>query len=330
MGLRTGVDSAPPRVGLGCMGMSEFYGPTDDAESLAALHQAYELGYRHFDTADMYGAGHNERLFGRFLKELGGRKHELLVATKCGIRRTSGSTPTVEIDSSPAYVKQACEASLQRLGLERIDLYYLHRRNVQVPIEDTMGAMADLLAQGKIRAVGLSEVSVVSLRAACKVVTVSALQSEYSLWTRDVERDLLPACAELDVTFVAYSPLGRGFLSGEVTATPVDGKQDLRFHLPRFQPEHLAVNRALLAELATLASELSTTPAQLALAWVLAHGANVCVIPGARKAAHVAANFASRALSLSPAQRARLSASFLPSRVSGERYPAGLLHTVNV
>lgn len=330
MSLKTndGVDT--PRVGLGCMGMSEFYGRTDDAESLRALHRAFELGYRHFDTADMYGSGHNEQLLGRFLKELGSRRSSVFVATKCGIRRKPGPTPAMEIDSSPAYVKRACEASLGRLGVESLDLLYLHRRSAEVPIEDTVAAMAELVAAGKIRNVGLSEVSELTLRAASAVHPIAALQSEYSLWTRDAEQGVLQAASELGIAFVAYSPLGRGFLTGALTQSTIEASQDLRRHLPRFAPGNFDANRALLTDVEAVALEAGCSSAQVALAWVLAQGSFVHIIPGARKTAHVEANFASQQVVLSASQLARLSHTFAPRNVQGARYPEALLSTVNL
>lgn len=318
-----------PRIGLGCMGMSEFYGPQDDQRSLDALAAAFEIGYRHFDTADMYGCGHNEQLLGRFLRSLGSRRHEVLLATKVGIRRDPANPTAISVDSSPAYIRAACEASLKRLGVERIDLYYLHRRNSAVPIEETMGAMKDLLAEGKIAAVGLSEVSVETLRRAARILPIAALQSEYSLWTRDAEREVIAACAELGTRFVAYSPIGRGFLSGELSLDAVHSDGDLRGKLPRFQPGAFEANQRLLGVIETIAADLGVSKAQVSLAWILAKNPAMHAIPGSSKIAHLRDNFAARTLVLPPGHVATLSAAFAPDAVSGLRYPEALLSTVS-
>lgn len=316
-----------PRIGLGCMGMSEFYGDRDDPRSLAVLAEAFERGYRHFDTADIYGKGHNETLLGTFLRGLGRRRDEVVVATKAGIRRDVDGPGTVRIDSRPDYVAQACEASLRRLGLDHIDLYYLHRRDREVPIEDTVGAMQRLRDQGKIGAIGLCEVSAATLRRAAAQVEIAALQSEYSLWTRDPEREIFAACAEVGATFVAYSPIGRGFLSGELQRETVAAAGDLRGMLPRFQPGAFEANERLLGVVSSIARELHATAAQVALAWVLAQGAPCHAIPGTRKAEHLADNLGSLHVELGAAHREALSQAFSPAAVAGERYPAPLLRT---
>jgi len=316
-----------PRLGLGCMGMSEFYGDRDDARSLAVLAEAFELGYRHFDTADMYGKGHNEALLGTFLRGLGGRRHEVLVATKAGILRDVDGPGTVRIDSRPEHVVAACEASLRRLGVEHIDLYYLHRRDREVPIEDTVGAMLRLRDAGKIGAVGLCEVSAATLRRAAAVAPIAALQSEYSLWSRDPEAEIFAACRDVGAAFVAYSPLGRGFLSGELQRQIVAREGDLRGKLPRFQDGAFQANEKLLAVIAAVARELDATVAQTALAWVLSAGPWCHAIPGTCKREHLVANRRSLALELSPAQRQALSDAFSRDAIAGERYPAPLLRT---
>jgi aryl-alcohol dehydrogenase-like predicted oxidoreductase len=316
-----------PKIGLGCMGMSEFYGQSDDAQSLRVLHTALDLGYRHFDTADMYGRGHNEELLGRFLAALGTRRSEVLVATKVGIRRDVPGG--IGVDSTPEYIRTACEASLKRLGVERIGLYYLHRRNPAVPIEETMGAMATLLAEGKVAAVGLSEVSTETLRAATRTVPVSAVQSEYSLWTREPEATLLDACSELGVAFVAYSPLGRGFLSGQLKPSDVAQAGDLRALLPRFRPGAFEANAELLSVVATVAEEVGASQAQVALAWVLAQRPFVHTIPGTRSETRLRENWDSQRLALSTDQCARLAAAFADNAVAGARYPEPLLKTLN-
>lgn len=316
-----------PRLGLGCMGMSEFYGDRDDARSLAALAEAFELGYRHLDTADMYGKGHNEQLVGTFLRGLGGRRHELLLATKAGIRRDVDGPGTLRIDSRPEHVVAACEASLRRLGVDHIDLYYLHRRDREVPIEDTVGAMARLRDAGKIGAIGLCEVSAATLRRAAATAPIAAIQSEYSLWSRDPEREVLAACVEVGAAFVAYSPLGRGFLTGKLARETVAREGDLRGKLPRFQAGAFESNAALLEAVSAVAHELGATVAQTSLAWVLGRAPWCHAIPGTCKPQHLADNLRSLALELSPAQRATLSAAFSADAVSGDRYPAPLLRT---
>ncbi|HSC69424.1 MAG TPA: aldo/keto reductase, partial [Cellvibrio sp.] len=225
------------RIGLGCMGMSEFYGENSDENSLQTLLAAYDIGYRHFDTADMYGKGHNESLLGLFIKKLGSNRKDICIATKVGIKRDANGAGSIEIDSSPEYIIRACEDSLRRLGVEQIDLYYLHRRQRNIPIEETMGAMELLYKQGKIATVGLSEVSADTLIAAHNILPIAAIQSEYSLWSRDVEKEILPTCINLGVNFVAYSPIGRGFLSGKMTQEQINNPNDLRSKLPRFQPD---------------------------------------------------------------------------------------------
>ncbi len=327
--LRSSDGSIVPRVGLGCMGMSEFYGPRDDTASLAAMHAAFDLGCRHFDTADMYGVGHNEELLGRFLRELGSRRDEVLVATKFGIRRIEGP-PGMKVDSSPEYVERAVEASLGRLGIETIDLYYLHRRSPQVPIEDTVGAMSRLREQGKIRALGLSEVAEETLTRAHATHPITALQSEYSLWTRDLESSILPACEARGIALVAYSPLGRGFLSATMQHDAEPKAGDLRQHLPRFQGDNLKANLALLPTLHAIAGEVGATPAQVALAWVLSRSQRVHVIPGTTKAKHLEDNVKAQGLVLSSAQVEELSRTFATQAISGARYPEQLMHTVNV
>jgi len=324
-----GLSDLPGRIGLGCMGMSEFYGHCDDITGLRALHDAWELGYRHFDTADMYGQGHNERLLGRFFADLGGRAEQALLATKVGIRRVPGTEPKIEIDSSPDYLRAACERSLERLGVERLGLLYLHRKSVDIPIEDSVGALQDLVRQGKVAAIGLSEVSVETLERACRVAPIAALQSEYSLWSRDVEAGALAACSRLGVALVAYSPLGRGFLTGQWSAAPAEAANDLRKHLPRFQSGNVEVNEFLLDTLRAVAKEVGHEPAQVALAWVLSAGEHIHVIPGSTRQIHLANNFASGALSLSADQIKRLAHAFRAEAVAGARYPDALLATVN-
>ena len=309
-------------LGLGCMGMSEFYGPSDDAESLRTLARALELGVSLFDTADTYGLGHNESLLGRFLDEGGAaRRRQAVVASKFGIVREAG-TYERRIDNSPAYIRSACEASLRRLGVERIDLYYCHRRDPDVPIEEVVGAMAELVAEGKIGAIGLSEVSVETLRRAHAVHPVAAVQSEYSLWSREPEAGMLAACAELGTAFVAYSPLGRAFL----TATVDTGKladDDFRKRNPRFSGEAEARNRQLVAALGELAVARGLSNAQLALAWLLNKAPHVIPIPGTRRIAYLESNVSAADIALTADELGQLDRLFDPLAVAGARYTEG-------
>lgn len=319
-----------PRIGLGCMGMSEFYGPVSDDTSLNVLLDAFEVGVRHFDTADMYGRGHNERLVGTFLKRLGSQRKDAFVATKVGICRSPENPTAVSIDSTPEYIRRACDDSLGRLGVERIDLLYLHRRNANVPIEESIGAMKELVQSGKVQYLGLCEVSAATLESANTVSPITALQSEYSLWTRDLEVELLDLCDRLGVAVVAYSPLGRGFLTGAITKNQLsDNKTDLRNHLPRFQGENFDANLTLVEKLASVARKTNCTPAQLALAWVLAQRKHLHVIPGVRSSKHLRENFAALTLDLQPPHAHELSLAFGAESVHGDRYPPHLASTLN-
>ena len=303
-------------LGLGCMGMSEFYGARDDVESLATLEAALAAGIDFFDTADTYGHGHNEELVGRFLK---GKRDKVVLATKFGIVRKPG-TYERRVDNSPAYIRSACEASLKRLGVERIDLYYMHRRNPDAPVEESVGAMAELVMQGKVKALGLSEVSVETLRRAHKVHPIAAVQSEYSLWSRDPEQGVLQACAELGVAFVAYSPLGRAFLTGTVSNPDKLPEGDFRKASPRFQAEALERNNRLVAALEKFAAEHKAKPAQVALAWLLGKHPHVVPIPGTKRRTYLAENAAAADIKLNAADIAELDRIFAPGAVAGARY----------
>ncbi|MFZ5895441.1 MAG: aldo/keto reductase [Myxococcota bacterium] len=315
-----------PRVGLGCMGMSEFYGPSDEAKNIDLLLRALELGYVHFDTADMYGNGANEQLLGQFLSRV--PREKVFLATKFGIVR--GGTGGLErtLNGRPDYVRAACERSLQRLGTSYIDLYYVHRRDTSVPIEETVGAMADLVKAGKIRAIGLSEVSVKTLRAAHAVAPIAAVQTEYSLVSREPERELLPACRELGVSFVAYSPLSRGLLTGTLTSERLRAGGDVRQYLPRFAGDNLARNSALLKQLHEVAQTKSCTLSQLALAWVLAQGDDIHAIPGTRSERYLLENFAAGKLTLSSSEVTQISRAIDVSLVAGARYPQGAMQGI--
>lgn len=312
-------------IGLGCMGMSEFYGQTDDADSMRTLARALALGVTHFDSADTYGLGHNERLLGRFLAEGGNtRREQVVLATKFGIVRAAGQYER-RIDNSPTYIRQACEASLQRLGVDHIDLYYCHRRDPGVPIEDVVGAMGELVQAGKVRAIGLSEVSVDTLRRAHAVFPVAALQSEYSLWSREPEDRVLAACAELGVTFVAYSPLGRAFLTGTLETDRLS-ETDFRKHNPRFVGEARAANQRLVQALTAFASERGLSNSQVALAWLLNKHPHVLPIPGTRRIPYLESNVTAVDIALTRTEIEQLDRLFDPRAVAGTRYPeAGLV-----
>ena len=307
-------------LGLGCMGMSEFYGESDDASSLRTLARALELGMTLFDTADTYGLGHNETLLGRFIAEGGtARRRQVVVATKFGIVRAAGQYER-RIDNSPAYIRDACEASLHRLGVERIDLYYCHRRNPDVPIEDVAGALGELVAAGKVGAIGLSEVSVKTLRRAHAVHPVAAVQSEYSLWSREPETGMLAACAELGTAFVAYSPLGRAFLTGTLEVDAL-ADNDFRKHNPRFSGDAQAHNRRLVDQLARFAQARGLSSAQVALAWLLHKQPHVIPIPGSRRLPHLESNARAADVLLDAGAMAELDHLFTPDSVAGARYP---------
>ncbi|MEU8591603.1 aldo/keto reductase [Streptomyces sp. NPDC048664] len=311
-------------VGLGLMGMSEFYGATDDTRSIATIHRALDLGVTLLDSADVYGGGHNEQLLGRALT--GRRRDQVVVATKFGSRLHEG---TFTVDSSPAYARRAVDASLARLGLDHIDLYYLHRRNPDTPVEDTVGALADLVRAGKIRHIGLSEVSSDTLRRAHAVHPVTALQSEYSLWERGLEADILPTARELGIALVPYSPVGRGFLSGTISDTASLAADDYRRHDPRFQGENLRRNLALAERVRTLAADAGVTPTQLALAWLLHQGDDIVPIPGTKRIAYLEENSAAAGIRLDAAQLAALDAALPLGAAAGPRYPEPLMTRVN-
>ena len=313
-------------MGLGCMGMSAFYGATDEGEATRTIHRALELGCNFLDTSDMYGPHTNERLVGAAIAD---RRDEVFLATKFGIKleRDAEGAPRRSIDGSPAYVREACEGSLGRLGLEHIDLYYQHRVDPNTPIEDTVGAMAELVREGKVRHIGLSEASAETIRRAHAVHPIAAVQSEYSLWTRDVEEEVLPTLDELGIALVAYSPLGRGFLSGRFSSPEELDEGDFRRYGPRFSGENLEHNLQLAARVKELAAEKGVTPGQLALAWVLSRGEQVVPIPGTKRVKYLEENLGAAEIELSAEESQRI-ADAVPA-AAGDRYDPQGMTTIN-
>jgi aryl-alcohol dehydrogenase-like predicted oxidoreductase len=311
-------------IGLGCMGMSQSYGPGDDEESIRTVHRALDLGVTFFDTAAVYGGGTNETLVGR---ALGTRRRNIILATKCGIVRGADGKMSA-LDGSPAEIKASCDASLARLGTDCIDLFYLHRVDPATPIEDSVGAMAELVRAGKVRYLGLSEASPSTLRRACRVHPIAALQSEYSLWCREPEGGVLAACRELGIGFVPFSPLGRGFLTGQVKMTELSAG-DMRHTLPRFQGDNLRHNERLVDGLAEMARRKNRAPSQIAIAWVLAQGDDIVPIPGTKRVAYLESNVAAAGITLTADDLATLDGLFPRDGVAGERYTSDLMKWVD-
>jgi aryl-alcohol dehydrogenase-like predicted oxidoreductase len=314
-------------LGLGCMGMSEFYGATDEAESIATIHYAVDHGVTLLDTADVYGIGRNEELVGRAIEK---RRHEVIVATKFGIVRDPANPTARGVSGRPEYVQQSCEASLRRLRISAIDLYYQHRVDPQVPTEETVGAMARLVEQGKVRYLGLSEAGVKTIRRAHATHPIAALQTEYALWSRDPEDELLGVCRELGIGFVPYSPLGRGFLTGRIKKADDFAEGDFRRNSPRFQGENFQKNLEQVKRIETIAAEKHCTPAQLALAWVLAQGEDVVPIPGTKRRKYLEENLGALNVSLSQAELARINEIAPKGITAGLRYPANVMQRIGL
>jgi aryl-alcohol dehydrogenase-like predicted oxidoreductase len=309
-------------IGLGCMGMSQAYGVPDDEESIRTVQRALDLGVTFFDTADVYGQGGNERLLARALVP---RRNDVVIATKCGL--VPG--PPLAVNGSPAHIHAACDASLSRLNTDVIDLYYLHRVDPAIPIEESVGALSDLVRQGKVRFIGLSEASAATIRRAHAVHPITAVQSEYSLWFREPEASVLPACRELGIGFVPFSPIGRGFLAGNVTDIELLPPNDLRRRVPRFVGEHLSTNMALVSALVVIAERNGCTPAQLSLAWLLAKGNDIVPIPGTKRRTYLEQNVAAAGVTLSASEVRELDMLFSPNAVSGERYPEDMMRLLD-
>jgi len=317
-----GADLTVSTIGLGCMGMSEFYGATDEPEAVRTIHRALDLGVTLLDTADMYGPFSNERLVGRAIAD---RRDKVVLATKFGNVRDPQNPSQRRIDGSAEYVRNACDASLQRLGVDHIDLYYQHRVDQSVPIEETVGAMAELVAAGKVRRLGLSEASATTIRRAAAVAPITALQTEYSLWTRHVEDEILPTIRALGIGLVPYSPLGRGFLTGTITSTDSLAPDDFRRQNPRFIGDALAANLALVNRVRSVAERKGVTPGQLALAWVLAQGDDIVPIPGTKRRAYLDENLGALNVTLTPADLAQIESVFPKGAAAGLRYPAAMM-----
>ncbi|MEY9978186.1 aldo/keto reductase [Lysinibacillus sp. RC79] len=318
-------DLSVSSLGLGCMGMSEYYGTQNDEESIATLHYALELGVNFFDTADQYGVGKNEELVGQALKNV---RQQINIATKFAFERDE-SGKVIQINGSPEYVKKACEASLRRLNTDYIDLYYLHRVDPSVPIEETVGAMKELVEEGKVRHIGLSEVSSQTIKRAQKVHPIAALQTEYSIWTRDIEEEILPLCRELNIAVVPYSPLGRGFLSGKIKSVDKFVENDFRRNAPRFQGGNFNQNLSLIRQLEDIANQLNISPAQLALTWLMSNGLDIIPIPGTKRRSYLKENIAAIDFELPNDVKDFINKAIPVGSAAGDRYPVHSMKLLN-
>jgi aryl-alcohol dehydrogenase-like predicted oxidoreductase len=314
-------------LGLGCMGMSGMYGSADETEAISTIHQAIDLGVTFLDTADAYGSGHNETLIG---KAIGDRRDKVIIATKFGLSDISKGGYTIPVNGRPEYVRSACEASLKRLGVETIDLYYQHRVDPTTPIEETVGTMAELVTEGKVRFLGLSEAAAATIRRAHAVHPIAALQSEYSLWSRDVEDEILPTCRELQIGFVPWSPLGRGFLTGQIKTFEDLEPNDWRRVSPRFQGENFGRNLDLVTQVQQMAAEKDCTPAQLAIAWLLQQGEDIVPIPGTKRVSYLLENLGALDVKLTAAELDRIDAILPKGAAAGDRYPSALMQMVDL
>lgn len=314
-------------LGLGCMSMSGIYGTQDEQEAIATIHRAIDLGVNFLDTADAYGGGHNEELVGKAIRN---RREQVIIATKFGLGGISQSGQAMPVNGRPEYVRAACEASLRRLGVDVIDLYYQHRVDPSTPIEETVGAMAELVREGKVRFLGLSEASANTIRKAHAVHPMTALQSEYSLWTRDVEAEILPTCRELGIGFVCWSPLGRGFLTGQIKSFDDLASGDWRRNSPRFQGENFQHNLQLVEKLQTMAAQKQCTPAQLAILWLLAQGNDIVPIPGTKRQTYLEENVGALEVQLTPDELLQIDAIMPAGIAAGSRYPTALMQMVNL
>ena len=324
---KLGEELVVSALGLGCMGMSGVYGAADEQAATDTIHQAIDLGVTFLDTADAYGKGHNETLIGKAIAD---RRDRVVIATKFGLSDVSTGGYTVPVNGRPEYVRSACEASLQRLGVETIDLYYQHRVDPHTPIEETIGAMAELVTEGKVRFLGLSEASAATIRRAHAVHPIAALQSEYSLWSRDVEAEILPTCRELAIGFVPWSPLGRGFLTGQVKTFDDLDANDWRRVSPRFQGENFGRNLDLVAQVQEMADAKNCTPAQLAIAWLLQQGDDIVPIPGTKRVSYLLDNLGALDVKLTMAELDRIDTILPQGAASGDRYPASMMQMVNL